>query len=426
MCLLIWTNTQKYANVYIRPKTNMEHYPNSPSHEPESFMLPQDDESLSFSTLENKEAEDAAQQDQLEIEQTVEREPNVEALRHSFESYAVRRGTALNTEPVDREDGRALVAPFTEDLDSISDGEKSERFTKGTAEIEANYSLIERIGPSAENEEESDCTVCIPVALLHEDISTVVNTVGLIKRAQQASGKPVDVVLWTNARYNEYNKDEIQAAASEKYDALKTELATYTDEGLRVDMALQTLDANDTAISKIRANSMDAIAMQAIVKGQGYEHPVVWLDADTTFMAKSALSELSDEVRSFDSAFAHANLQWSTEWAKGPLAEQDDATKAVALNEIHRRQLARMTEDGRTSGYVEEMGLAFAVGTYLQSGGVNTLTPKDESKWLMVQARPNGALRRPEFTGDSERMQKLKNLPAARIGTSARGFYDKV
>jgi hypothetical protein len=308
-----------------------------------------------------------------------------------------------------------------------------ERFAaeRGADAIESNYSLLEDIGVQDSNEEKPDCTVCVPIAIMGEGQESVLSTVGSIKRAQQSSGRPVELVLWANAKRSVSSgadNAEIDTVSRDRYETLKTELAGLAGDGLRIRTALQINDP-DTTISEVRANYMDAVAMQAVQKGYGYEHPVIWLDADTTALSKNALKDLADGVRKFDSKFVHADSRWSVDWADRPLAEQDDATKAVALNEIRRRQLVRMNKSEHViqGAYTEEWGLAFAMGTYLEAGGVDTSDASNESMNLILRAQRSDSANMPgRLAIEWRNLPPVVTLPGVKLSTSARGFYDAV
>lgn len=302
---------------------------------------------------------------------------------------------------------------------------------RGVDTIESNHSLLESIGERGSNEEAPDCTVCVPIAIMGENQESVLRTVESIKRAQQASGRPVELILWANAKHGEDSETdsaEIDTVARNRYETLKTELADLAGDGLRIQTALQIND-KDTTISRVRANYMDAVAMQAVQKGYGYEHPVIWLDADTTALSKNALADLADGVRRFDSKFVHADSRWSIDWADGPLVEQDDATKAVALNEIRRRQLVRMNKREHViqGAYTEEWGLAFAMGTYLEAGGVDTSEASNESMNLILRAHGLESVNMPgRLATEWRSLPPVVTLPGVKLSTSARGFYDDV
>lgn len=320
-----------------------------------------------------------------------------------------------------------------------------------------NHSLLEDIGekPEADTTEPA-CTVCIPVALLREDITTIDRTISLLAEAQKKMGKPVEVILWTNARYEDGNQEAIEQEASQRYDSLKEHLRGSTNDALRLRSALQVLPKERATMSQLRANYMDAVAMEGVERGYGFEHPVIWVDADMTQMTDNTLQELEAGVRNFDAKFLHADVRYSADWAERTgLEKQDDATRAFVVNEIQRRQDNRLRSSKDSSAeYIEEWGLAFALGTYLKAGGVNTEFPVDESRNLLeatldreLKAISNRVYKdsknlrlQEEYVegGDldsivpsflwptDEPPQHLKYIKSAHIGGSGRGQYEKI
>ena len=168
----------------------------------------------------------------------------------------------------------------------------------------------------------------------------------------------------------------------------------------------------------------------------------MWLDADTTFITRRSLKEIGRAVRRFDALFVHANLRFTLDWTRRPMGRLPGAAKAVALNEIYRRQNRRMNR--KNVEYIEESGLAFALGTYLRAGGLET-GYSGESYTVIGGVRtkfaddPNG------FEYFNMRIRRVKVLPkpivrkarssriplvhyigSARIGTSARRHYETV
>lgn len=281
--------------------------------------------------------------------------------------------------------------------------------------MQANYNLIENLDPIPL--EAPTMTICIPVDLKNEDPNMVAE---LVERIQNASGDSnYEVLFWINAKSDE----SLTSEQREKYIEFTTAISKVEHSRLTLRTALQILPEGTATISNIRANYMEAVAIDAEKRGFQQDHPVLWLDADTTFISKDSLKSLADSIRSGESAFVHANLQYSADWANGvPLDELDDATKAIVANEIHRRQGRRGLDPRRARDeYVEESGLGFSISTYLKAGGVNRDDPVNESAFLMYKFDRN--------CPDETKFQYSKffmKIPSSRIGTSARRHYELV
>lgn len=306
--------------------------------------------------------------------------------------------------------------------------------------------LLEDLGDRPEDEAaiEPALTVCIPVAVTKEEPATVMHTVELVKRSQQELGKPVDVIVWANAKYaGEDSEAATQEAAQANYVTMQEMLKPADGEGLRIQTALEVLPEEEATMVKLRSNYMDALSVQAAERGYGVDHPVLWMDADTTMLSPAALGKIEASVRNFDAMVVHTNLRYNLDWANGtPLGELDDASKAVAIHEIHRRQRTRFEEamntpdSGAALGYNDEPGTAFALGSYLAGGGLHQ--PKDrrhtfdsgvdEARILetnMRQARqqlPNTLFK----DGDPQAAQHVTYVQDARMGVSNRRLYRDV
>lgn len=317
-----------------------------------------------------------------------------------------------------------------EDYPELS-GTEAER--AGLASMEANYALLEAVGGAELREDsiESICTVTIPVAILNEDINSVISAVEKIKRSRTGSATPLDVVLWTNAKYTEDNKTEIKDKSSELYGQLVKKLRSLGDDNLRIKSALQLIPDADFSMSKLRSNYMDAIALDSLDKGYGFNHPVMWVDADLTHLSKGSIEEVVDSLAHREAIFIHTNLQYSIDWQPNSAETGHDiTTKAVILNEMQRRQLSWLDNEQYATGYHEESGLAFALGVYLNAGGVDRKQRINESATLLKRAEdvmygdPEAPLIPSTIdTFEGFETKKTKYIKSARMGISARRHY---
>lgn len=370
---------------------------------------------------------------------------NTAELARALDDFALARGVNL---ALDTQEGSLALAsespmPVTEDKT------QEELRTDGYNDMWRSYDLLEGIGTESERAGKPGCTVCIPLAILNnEDVSGMPDVMDLIRQSQLEWGRDINVIVWANAGYTQdESQEDVAQRADVAYQALRAVLETKAGNGIQIMTALEVLPkekphmeamtVNEAAMNRVRSHYEDAVSILAAESGYGFDHPVIWLDADMKFMPSNALEDLSEAVRSFDGLLAHADIQFTTEWVgdKG-LAAMDDATKAVAINEIQRRQMKRMGGQLQRGGYVEECGLAHAVGVGLRAGGIDTsiLSHTDESVSLrrriilrsFYAGHGEGAVPRKLMElvrGDAEYYDVTVDLPVRSvcIGLSARG-----
>jgi hypothetical protein len=306
----------------------------------------------------------------------------------------------------------------------------------GMASLEANYDLLEDISTPevADSSIESICTITIPVAILNEDINIVVSTIEQLKRSHGNNDQPIDIIIWANAKYTESDRSDVEENASKSYVEMVEKLHVIGDEKLRIKTALQLIPKEEFSMSQLRSNYMDAVTLDSLKRGYGFNHPVMWVDADTTRISKDVIQSLALPLVNNEALFTHANLQFSVDWSPDTLpGELDDATKAIILNEMQRRQRKALSEDGKDGGYVEESGLAFSIGVYLNAGGMDKTDPISESGRLIlkvVKARDTGYLNEkgviPASLDEYNGMfyEEVKHVKSARMAVSARRHYE--
>jgi len=285
------------------------------------------------------------------------------------------------------------------------------------ARMEENFQLIQNI--DSINPEEPAMTICIPVALGGEDPAMLAGIVEQLQRA--AKGIHYEVLFWINATADTIAEQDIQEA----YAKVISAISQVEHPQLTLRAALQIFDKDTLSISKIRGNYMEAVAIDAEHRGFTANHPVLWLDADTTFVTQDSLGKIVSTINTGDANFVHANLQFSAEWSKGtPIEELDDATKAIIFNEIFQRKKRRgRAGDVRVrSSYIEESGLAFSLGTYLSAGGVDRKDPINESANLIYRFSKNVT----KDTPWPKKPERIRFIKEARIGTSARRHKELV
>ncbi len=284
-----------------------------------------------------------------------------------------------------------------------------------------NYELMPDLEKN--NTIEPTMTICIPVALGVENSETFAQT--LVNINNSATEGKFEVIVWANTSSKFASRDEAQI----KFNALLEEISRHTYSRLTIRPVFQFLESPEVTISNIRGNYMEAVVLDCQKRGFGLDHPILWLDADTTFVSNGSLEAIASSVRNGKGIFVHANLQFSADWATGEkLDSLDFATRAFIVTEIHRRQgLRNRKEFDPPVGYMEESGLAFSLATYLRAGGVNRTDGMNESAHLDIKFQNNYLLQEVRFKNpqllDELRSKYYYYLKSARIGTSGRNHF---
>lgn len=283
--------------------------------------------------------------------------------------------------------------------------ERDDRDARAAYEsMEDNYAKLETLGNVEAGS--AGLTVVIPVAVLSEDFEGLKHVMELITVAQKDLGESINVVIWANAFYKgARQKKSVLQSADQRYADLQAELESFSSDDVRVRIALATYKGN-VHMTNVRSDYMEAVAMMAIKENSSFMHPVLWLDADTTSLKPRSLAMMRDEVQKGQVLFPHLKLNFDIDWldASQPLSQADNATKAVAVDEINRRIAYRDNED---KGYYEESGLGFAIGTYLSSGGLN---PKFANMPMPAISETNSLMMRATDVRDTRgKLQNLEN-----------------
>lgn len=313
------------------------------------------------------------------------------------------------------------------------------------AAAEANYDKLETLGdietgPSA-------LTVAIPVAVLSEDFVSLKHTLEEITKAQEYLGQPVNVVVWANAFYKGKRQEKKTVNDAEaRFEVLKNELKDFSTNDVRIRPAL-AIYKGSLHMANVRKDYMEATGLMLAEEGNGFMHPVLWLDADTTRLSKDAFIGIKQTVEKGEILYPHLRLKFMIDWTDALLSQADNATKAVAVDEINRRLAYRGNDD---KGYYEESGFACAIGTYLSSGGLNAPYPKmpipaiSETNTLLQHTIETARMRSslqgvnsaedlkgwgiipPELIASDSPTKLTGYLDRASIGTSARRMYRRV
>jgi hypothetical protein len=334
------------------------------------------------------------------------------------------------------QDQEALVSAFNElaiarGLSFIPDADDPAAAQRGIEAMLTQHALLEPVNDATgiRSRSEPALTACMPVAILKEKQTTVLRAANVFAQAQQQYGRPVELILWTNAKYNEGDqRGDVDQSAREQYERLREQLQRTNASELTIKTALQVLPKYEATMTKLRSNYMDAVAIDAIKREYGYSHPILWLDADLSFMSRGTLAEIESGVRNFDALLVHPETIFTADWANGTLLSNTDIeTRAFATCEIQRRQIARRTPASKIlshfSDYFEECGLACAIGTFCNARGLNTDRAIGESASLIANV---DSAQVPDFL-----IAHRDNIPpkacykrGVRIGMEGRRHYE--
>lgn len=328
---------------------------------------------------------------------------NREGLLSTFEQYVSDRARGWGNRELFKEHSPSMQVHYMIDyLSTLPKQASKESMNEELEKMEADHGLLELLGEEVD-EVEPAMTICIPVAILKEDPKRVTNLLEVIKKQSTDFEKPIEVIVWTNAKFTEETENGVRLKSSQNYEHLKELLKVYSDHpGLQLKTALQMRPESEFSMSKMRTSYMNALAVEAKNRGYGFDHPVMWLDVDTTGMKSGTLRVIADEVKSLEPLFCRPVTYYSIDWAdQMQIAETDDATKAFAIDEMARRMnLRRMAavrqKENDTNGlsplrykpdgYFEESGCSFMLGTYLSAGGVVESDPINETTGLIASA----------------------------------------
>lgn len=329
---------------------------------------------------------------------------------------------------------------------SQSEAEKDEREALvAFSSAEANHAKLETLGDIETGP--AGLTVTIPVAVLSEDFDSLKHTLEEITKAQERMGQPVNVVIWANAFYKGIRQEKkVVGDAKSRFETMKNMLRDFSTDNVRIRPALATYKGK-VHMANVRKDYMEATGLMLAEEGNGFMHPVLWLDADTSHLSKDAFSGIKHAVEKGETLYPHLRLKFMIDWTDAPLSQADNATKAVAVDEINRRLAYRGHDD---KGYYEESGFACAIGTYLSSGGLNSTyagmpTPAISETNTLLQRTLETAKIRSSLQGieNSEGIKGWNIIPQelitsdgptkltgyldrASIGTSARRMYRRV
>lgn len=232
-------------------------------------------------------------------------------------------------------------------------------------------------------------TVCVPIVIT-EPTENIERLFEQIKKNSQDYEGYVRLVFWVNYRADEEDAQKSTDEARKKFQLLKERFAGHGQANIYLEMALDELNVPGKNISLARTNYMSALLSDVAGGRFDLKHPVLWLDADTTYLSPNTLSQVSAVIQKNPTRFVHPDTEYSLEWLRKNPAEWDVPSTILLIDEMARRtskreklKLPLSSMNPLTSDhlYPEESGMAFNFLTYLMSGGI-VLNAQEESYCL--------------------------------------------
>ena len=122
-----------------------------------------------------------------------------------------------------------------------------------------------------------------------ESLDSLSKSFRQIKKAQRGFGLPVEVVVWSN----QHADSDTHSGRKDEIDAfLKNEATDNLQIAIAHDEVPVATEFNIKQMSIIRQRMMDALVMRAKKRDYPIDQPMMWLDADTTFVGKDAFAEV--------------------------------------------------------------------------------------------------------------------------------------
>lgn len=217
-------------------------------------------------------------------------------------------------------------------------------------------------------------TVCIPIAI-DEGVENIAATLTQVAKSAKNLDGATEVILWVNHNHTAPDVDE-------SFIEVLNLAKPHTNDQIHFSAALDIIPDDARTMSRIRTDMMNALIVRAEQNDYPVNHPVLWLDADTTFIAKNAFSKICEDASSCPvPAFHQPQLNWSADWID-PTSPLDTVTKAFIVDELQRRAEAKSTKKMHGS-YLEEPGMFFPLDAYILAGGCDLEYAVEESHGLI-------------------------------------------
>ena len=255
-----------------------------------------------------------------------------------------------------------------------------------------NQKRVESVSQKPAN---TGMTICVPLAIRYETPETIERLMQQIISASNGVENGVNVLIWANAKYKDHEEfSSVEQEVSMSYKELRQQLQRFEQESdtVTISTAMDKIVPDEQfSMSQIRNNYMEAITGRLIDGELEEDHPIVWLDADTTRIRPNTLSAIQRHIKKDPYKFCHPDINYSLEWLEGKQPEEWDAnSKLLFIDEMAQREHKRVAlEKGfkiLDRAYPDECGFSFSLSNFVNSGGLDTNDPIDESSRLLMRA----------------------------------------
>jgi len=225
-----------------------------------------------------------------------------------------------------------------------------------------------------------DISVCIPVALLGEPEETILATLEAL--AKHTDGVKPEIIMFANYKVGDEVDEDQVAEKTAMLSRLQSQIE-QSDSSASVRFVVEGYNPDEISIAQIRKDMTDMTALDLQDRGADYGHPIIWVDADTTNISNGMLKSHVEKHKANPHGvqLVSSNVRFTMS-EKGD-SESSTGQKIAAYAELQRRNNLKQ---GVESGYLEESGLSFSVGSHLFTGGVNNADPINESVWLKINS----------------------------------------
>lgn len=169
-------------------------------------------------------------------------------------------------------------------LEAYKEGHPLNNRNAAIGAIQRSLSLLDTPENNLADMPVPDITICVPVALTAEDHDTV--KASLEQVSNSLTDKTGHVVVWGNYFPDDCGDKVIpEQDMISKYETMKTGLEeiSASNPNMHISFALDEI-AGSKSMTRVRQNFMDAVVGLAIKHNYPLDHPISWIDADTTFL----------------------------------------------------------------------------------------------------------------------------------------------
>jgi len=245
--------------------------------------------------------------------------------------------------------------------------------------------------PSADLLEKSPaCVVAVPIATLYEPVDGVVHTLEEIKKGLGDMG-PAEVVAWATTKMERTPRVVDAAATAAAMDKMNelTMAIRKRFPGERILLGHRFLPV-DVDMAHVRFGHMDIIGHEAYVRRFPGSTPVVWFDADTTFIDDNAIAHMIGALNNGEAHIVKGMMTFGTRPDEArPIGECTDAEKVARVYSLARWLLESTLGPTDERLYHDENGTCFSIGDWVRMGA--PVDPRQvgvgENRMLVARAK---------------------------------------